>query len=73
MSNIIKQKLEIKNMHCASCALSIDFDLEDLPGVKSVSTKYAKGECEVEFDEDEVTLEKILNQVELTGYSAIPI
>lgn len=70
MSNIIKKKLKIEGMHCASCAMSIDFDLEDLDGVRSVKTSYAKQESEVEFDEDKLTIEKILEQVQKTGYKA---
>lgn len=31
----------------------IDGDLEDLGGVENANTSYAKGECEVEFDEKE--------------------
>ena len=51
---IIKKKLKIEGMHCASCAMNIDFDLEDLDGVKSSNTNYAKSETEVEFDEDKI-------------------
>ena len=58
-------------MHCASCAMSIDFDLEDL-GVKSAKTSYAKGETEVEFDEEKVSVEKIVKSIENTGYKAQP-
>ena len=34
--------LKIDGMHCTSCSLSIDGELEDLPGVISASTSYAK-------------------------------
>ena len=37
-----KIKLQIQGMHCSSCAMNIDFDLEDLDGVKSAKTSYAK-------------------------------
>lgn len=57
-------------MHCASCAMSIDGDLEDLvKGVKSAKTSYAKQECVVEFEE-EVKIEQIITQIEETGYQA---
>lgn len=62
-----KLKLKIEGMHCSSCAMSIDFDLEDL-GVKSVKTSYAKQECEVEFDEEKINLLKIIDQIKKTGY-----
>lgn len=65
-----KLKLKILDMHCSSCAFDIDGGLEETSGVKSSKTSYAKGECEVEFDEHEVTPEKILKVVEKTGYKA---
>jgi copper chaperone CopZ len=63
-----KIKLKISGMHCSSCALNIDFDLEDI-GVTS-KTNYAKQESEVEFDEEKITLKEILEQIEKTGYKA---
>ena len=69
MSKIIKRKLKIEGMHCSSCALSIDFDLEDL-GVKSAKTSYAKQETEVEFDEEKIKPQKIIDQIKKTGYKA---
>ena len=57
-------------MHCASCCLNIDGDLEDyVKGVKSAKTNYAREECEVEFEED-VKVEQIITQIKKTGYQA---
>lgn len=72
MSKIVIKKLEISGMHCSSCAMNIDFDLEDLEGVKSVKTNYAKQESEVEFDEEKIELKVILEQIKKTGYTASP-
>jgi copper chaperone CopZ len=68
MSKITKTKLKINGMHCTSCAMNIDFDLEDLEGIKSAKTNYAKQESEVEFDEEKVKLEKIIETIKKTGY-----
>lgn len=66
-----KLKLKITGMHCTSCAMSIDGDLEDyVKGVKSVKTSFAKQVCEVEFDENQVSVEIIINQIKETGYVA---
>lgn len=70
MSKIVKKKLKIEGMHCSSCAMNIDFDLEDLEGVMTVSTSYAKQECEVEFDEEKVEPKEIIEQIIKTGYKA---
>lgn len=68
MNNILKKTLKIKGMHCSSCAINIDFDLEDLEGIKSSKTSYAKEECEVEFDDKIISIEKITEQIQKTGY-----
>ena len=57
-------------MHCSSCAMNIDFDLEDLDGVNSAKTSYAKQETEVEFDTEKLVLEKVVEQIKKTGYQA---
>jgi len=65
-----KINLDIVGMHCSSCAMNIDFDLEDLEGVKTAKTNYAKQKCEVEFDENKITVKEVLNQIQKTGYKA---
>lgn len=65
-----KIKLKIQGMHCSSCALLIDSDLEDLEGVSCANTSYAKQGTEVDFDSARVSLEKILETIKATGYKA---
>lgn len=61
--------LKITGMHCTSCAMNIDGDLEDnVKGVKSAQTNYARQECEVELEE--ATVEQVINQIKETGYQA---
>lgn len=68
MSKIVKKKLKIDGMHCTACSMNIDFDLEDL-GVKS-ATNYAKQESDVEFDEEKIKLNQIIETIKKTGYQA---
>lgn len=70
MSNLAKKKLKIEGMHCTSCAMNIDMDLEDLDGIKEAKTSYARQETEVEFDQDKLDIQKIIAIVEKTGYKA---
>ena len=66
-----KVTFKISGMHCTSCAMNIDGDLEDLvKGIKSAKTSYAKQECEVEFDEVQATIDTIIGQIQETGYQA---
>jgi len=70
---MIKKKLKIAGMHCTSCAMTIDGDLEDfVKGIKSSNTNYARAETEVEFDEKEVKITQIIEQIKKTGYTAFP-
>lgn len=57
-------------MHCSSCALNIDLDLEDLSGIITVKTNYAKQESVIEFDQAKITLADIQNQIKKTGYNS---
>ncbi len=71
MTKIVKKKLKIEGMHCTSCAITIDFDLEDLDGIKFAKTSYAKQECEVAFDQDKVSEKKIIEVIKNVGYIAV--
>lgn len=57
-------------MHCTSCAMSIDFDLEDIDGVIETKTNYVSQETMIDFDENSVTIKDIIEQVKKTGYTA---
>ena len=62
--------LRIADMHCASCAMAIDFELEDLPGVTEARTSYARATTEVTFDPARVDLEAIVAAIREVGYTA---
>jgi copper chaperone CopZ len=66
----MKTTLTIKGMHCTSCALSIDLDLEDLAGVKKAETNYAKSTTVIDYDDKQVSLPQILARIKKTGYEA---
>ncbi len=70
MSKIVKEKFKIEGMHCTSCAMNVDFDLEDIEGVESAKTNYAKQESIVEFDTEKITIDKIIATIDKTGYKA---
>lgn len=65
-----KVKFKIIDMHCTSCAMTIDGDLEDTGLVKSSKTNYAKGITEVEFDPSKISEQEILTTIRKTGYTA---
>ena len=70
---IKKVQLQITGMHCTSCAMSIDGELEETEGVKESNTNYAKAVTEVQFNENKIALHSILEVIKKLGYIAHPI
>ena len=67
----MKQRFQIQGMHCVGCAMTVDGAVEDLPGVKSANTNYARQTADVEFDEKKVTATQIIAAIEQAGYKAL--
>lgn len=61
-------KIKISGLHCVSCGLNIDGDLEELEGVREASTNYAQSITNVTYDPSLVTLQKIKESIKQTGY-----
>ena len=70
MSAVVSCRFAIAGMHCASCAMSIDWELEDLDGVTEARTSYARGTTEVSFDPSRVTVETIIDTIAHAGFTA---
>jgi Cu+-exporting ATPase len=65
-----KVVFKISGMHCTSCAINIDGELEDTEGIKEANTNYAKAVTEVQFDTDKLTHEGIVSIIKRVGYTA---
>jgi Cu+-exporting ATPase len=62
---------KVSGMHCPSCSLNIDDELEETAGVIKAETNYARGVSKIEYRPAEVTpaqLTKIINQL---GYQVL--
>ena len=78
MLNFLKSKqqkgtelvLKIEGMHCTSCAMNIDGNLEDLEGVISSDTSYASSLTTILYDPEKVTEKDLIKNIKETGYSA---
>lgn len=68
-----KTVFKILDMHCTSCAINIDFELEDLEGVKSAKTNYVQARTEVEYDPGKLNAKKIIEVIRNAGYTSIPL
>lgn len=64
-----KVVLPISGLHCTSCVLNIDGALEDLKGVYSSKTSYAKSKTEIEYDPQTVSLKDLRKTIEDQGYT----
>jgi copper chaperone CopZ len=65
--------LRIEGMHCASCAMAIDMELEDLPGVEEARTSFARATTEVAFDPSRVRPDAVIAAIRDAGYTARPV
>lgn len=64
---MVKKTYKVSGMHCPSCAMVIEADLEDA-GIKA-SCSYAQQTLDVESDESLINEEKIKQAVFRAGYS----
>ncbi|EKD80748.1 MAG: ATPase, Cu++ transporting, beta polypeptide [uncultured bacterium] len=78
MFNIFKPKpsgttvtLKLSGLHCSSCSLNIDSEIEDLPGVISISTSYAKQESVITYDPTLIDPSHFKPIIEKLGYKVI--
>lgn len=65
-----KLTLHIDGMHCTSCSLNIDGELEDLAGVLEASTNYAKSTSSIIYNPTKISVDKITKTVTDLGYKA---
>jgi copper chaperone CopZ len=80
MLNIFKKKsqgetttFKIDGMHCTSCSMSIDGELEDTEGVVESKTSYAKAKTTVVYDPTKVQPEKLKQVIEGLEYKVTQV
>ena len=62
--------IDVFDMHCAACAVTVEQALRDQPGVYSARVHYATQRAQISFDPARVSLDGLLGCVERMGYSA---
>ena len=72
MSQPTEKTFKIEGMHCTSCAMTIDWEIEDVEGVKAADTSYAKATTTVRLEKDTVPDEAILAAIKRAGFEARP-
>ena len=61
--------LKISGIHCTACPLNIDDSLEELPGVISAKTSYAKQESVITFDPKLAKPSQFTTTIQKLGYA----
>jgi len=65
---IMKKIIRVKGMTCKSCEMLIKEEVEELEGVKSCDVSQKRGEAVVEYDENMVKIDKIIDTIKEEGY-----
>ena len=64
---MVKKHVKIQGMHCTSCAMLIEGELEDI-GVNA-KCSYAKSSVDMEFDEKKISENDIEIAIKKAGYT----
>ena len=62
-------RVKVDGMHCASCAMLIEEELEELDGVTEAKASFRKQQARVVFD-DASLMPAILDKIVALGYRA---
>ncbi|MDO8963120.1 MAG: heavy-metal-associated domain-containing protein [Coriobacteriia bacterium] len=63
-------RLRTTGMHCQSCSMLVQMNVEELPGVETVSSDFRTGITEVTFDSDQLQPADIIDTIVAAGYGA---
>lgn len=62
------KKFKIDGLHCKSCKILIETEIDVLGGVKEVDVDFENSFCKIEFDDEKISMEKITKEIEKLGY-----
>lgn len=65
--------LNLSDLHCANCAVTIDTVLEEIPGVYQANTSYGHSRVVISFDSRQTSISSLINVIADAGYTASPI
>jgi copper chaperone CopZ len=73
MSDVSTARLLTTGMHCQSCSMLVQMELEDLAGVVSATSDFVTGMTQVEYMPDQITVDDLVAAVVRAGYGAQPV
>ncbi len=63
--------LQVQGMSCGHCVRSIENNVGEIKGVKSITVKLDDGKVEAELDPNKVTVNDLKNEIEELGYEVV--
>lgn len=63
--------LGVLGMHCKSCAMRIQLELEDLPGIGEIDVDHEGDRVTVGFDPAQTSVEAISAAIASAGYTVV--
>ena len=60
--------LKIEGMHCAGCSNRLEKILNNVDGVESAKVSLEEKSADIKYNEEEVELNKILQEIEDAGF-----
>ena len=66
-----RAELKISGMHCATCAITVEESLSNIPDVSTVKVNFGTDTAQVEFDPTKVSLSELEKAVKDAGYDII--
>lgn len=70
MAENMTATLRTTGLHCQSCSMLVQMELEDLPGVVSAASDFRTGMTDVVYDPDQVDVDGLISAVVAAGYGA---
>ena len=68
MSKLVEKIIPIVNIDCASCAKTIEKELNKIPGIREIKVNFLMKKVTVVYDPELVDLPKIEREIENIGY-----
>ncbi|MGI5893568.1 MAG: heavy metal translocating P-type ATPase [Candidatus Merdivicinus sp.] len=68
----MKQKFRITGMSCAACSSHVEKSVRKLPGIEEVTVSLLTNSMTVQYDEQKVSANQIMEAVQQGGYGALP-
>ena len=68
---MVHEMIKIEGMSCKHCVLAVTEAVKELKGIQKIEVDLASGKAEVDFEEQQTTLQAIKNKIIEAGYRPV--